>query len=71
MGFNEFSFAKIVVAIVTLMVYDYFAQKMNVFAEMDKLKPVCRWLIYIAIVCFIIVLKLHNGTNQNFIYFQF
>lgn len=71
MGFNGFSFAKTVIAIVLLMVYDYFAQKQNVFAQMDKLKPVLRWIIYLVIVCFIIVLKLHNGTNQNFIYFQF
>ena len=71
MGFNGFSLAKTVVAIAVLMVFDYFAQSRDLFKQMDKLKPVLRWLIYLVIVCFIIILKLHNGTNQNFIYFQF
>lgn len=62
---------KIVLSIVLLMVYDYFAQKKDMFKEMDKIKTPVRWLIYVVLVCVIIVLKLHNGTNQNFIYFQF
>lgn len=71
MQFTGLSFAKIVGAIVVLMIYDYYAQKTDVIKNMDRLKPVVRWIIYVVLVSIIIVLKLHNGTNQSFIYFQF
>lgn len=71
MGFTNFSFAKVVIGLAVLMTYDYFAQKKDLLVEYGKLPQVVRWLGYLAITCLIVVLKLHGGTTQSFIYFQF
>lgn len=71
MQLTYFSFAKIVSGLVVLMIYDYFSLKYDLLRLLDKVKWPLRWLFYVGLVSFIIVLKLHNGTNQEFIYFQF
>lgn len=65
------SVAKILLAIVVLMLYDYFSLKKDLLSEMSKLKLPLRWLIYIAVTVLIIILSLHNGIKQEFIYFKF
>ncbi len=54
-----------------LLLYDYFNQQKDLLKEMGKLCLPLRWLLYFAIVLLIVVLKIHNGTSQQFIYFQF
>lgn len=65
------SVAKTLLAIVVLMLYDYFSLKKDLLSEMSKLKLPLRWLIYIAVTVLIIILSLHNGIKQEFIYFKF
>ena len=65
------SVAKTLLAIVVLMLYDYFSLKHDLLQEMNKLKLPIRWLIYIAVTVLIIILSLHNGIKQEFIYFKF
>ncbi len=71
MGFNNFSITKMALGLVALMVYDYFSQKRDLLKDFGRLPLVVRWLVYTGLVCMIIVLKLHGGTTQSFIYFQF
>lgn len=62
---------KIVPFLTALMIYDYISLKKDLLREMSKWKWPIRWIIYIGIVLLMIVLKIHNGTSQQFIYFQF
>lgn len=71
MTMSWLSVAKTGAAIVFLMIYDFFSQKYDLLKELDRLKLPLRWLIYIATAVLIIVLKIHNGTTQEFIYFKF
>lgn len=65
------SVAKIEAAIVFIMGFDYFSLRHDLLRSMDKLKLPIRWLIYLAITVLVIVLSLHNGVKQEFIYFKF
>ena len=62
---------KLFAAIVFLMVYDYFSLKHDIPKEMSKWKLPLRWVIYVGLTCLIIINKLHGGTTQQFIYFNF
>ena len=57
--------------LMSLLLFDYFNQQKDLLKEMGKLWLPLRWLLYFAIVLLIVVLKIHNGTSQQFIYFQF
>lgn len=57
--------------LMSLMLFDYFNQQKDLLKEMGKLLLPMRWLLYFAVVLLIVVLKIHNGTSQQFIYFQF
>lgn len=71
MQFSYFSFAKLVLSLTALMLYDYFSLKKDLIVEFGRLKWPFRWIFYIGLTSLIILLKLHNGTTQEFIYFQF
>lgn len=71
MQLTYLSFGKLVVALTALMAYDYFSLKRDLLQEMGRLKWPLRWCLYIGLTSLIIVLKIHNGTNQEFIYFKF
>ncbi len=62
---------KLLAAIVVLMVYDFFSLKHDIPKEMSKWKLPVRWLLYIGVTTLIIINKLHGGTTQQFIYFNF
>ena len=62
---------KLLASIVFLMVYDFISLKKDIPKEMGKWKIVPRWIVYLALVILIIVSKLHGGTTQQFIYFNF
>lgn len=70
-GMSILSVLKTLLAIVALMLYDYFSLKHDLLLEISKLKLPLRWLIYIFITALIIILSLHNGVKQEFIYFKF
>lgn len=65
------SVMKTLLAIVVLMLYDYFSLKHDLLSEMTKLKLPVRWLIYLSVTVLIIIISLHNGVKQEFIYFKF
>lgn len=71
MQFSYFAFAKLALSLAVLMVYDYVSLKRDLIVEFGKLKWPLRWIFYIGLTSLIILLKLHNGTTQEFIYFQF
>ena len=71
MQLTYFSFGKLAAALIALTLYDYFSLKKDLILEFGKLKWPLRWIFYIAVTSVVIVLKLHNGTSQEFIYFQF
>lgn len=71
MFFSYFAFAKLVLSLAALMLYDYFSLKYDLIVEFGKLKWPLRWIFYVGVTTVIILLKLHNGTTQEFIYFQF
>lgn len=68
---NYTTLFKIVAAIAVLMVYDYFNRERDLCHEFSRVKMPVRWLVYIVLVVTLVTLKLHGGTTQNFIYFQF
>lgn len=62
---------KILIAIVFIMVFDYFNQKSDVLKWVGKLPVVIRWGIYVGAAIVVITLNLHGGVSQQFIYFNF
>ncbi len=71
MTMSRLSVAKTGASIVFLMVYDYFSMKYDLLKELSRLKLPLRWALYLAIAVLVIVLKIHNGMTQEFIYFKF
>lgn len=71
MAMSPLNFVKIGGFIILLAIYDYFSGKRDLLKEMDRLPGIIRWGIYLGIVLVMTVLKIHNGTTQQFIYFQF
>lgn len=71
MGMVRQDFYLIIASVGVLTAVDHLALKKDVFAEMDRLKAPLRWLIYLVLATVILVFHLHNGTSQQFIYFQF
>ncbi len=68
---SRLSVAKTGASIVFLMAYDYFSMKRDLLKELDRLKLPLRWALYIGTAVLVIVLKIHNGMTQEFIYFKF
>ena len=65
------SVVKTFLAIIAVMVYDYFSLKKDMLAELSKLKMPLRWAVYfIAGIC-VLAMAANNGTAQEFIYFKF
>lgn len=71
MTMSRLSVAKTGASIVFLMAYDYFSMKRDLLKELDRLKLPLRWALYIGTAVLVIVLKIHNGMTQEFIYFKF
>ena len=70
-GMTMGSLIKIVPFIILLFIYDFFQLKIDLLEKMGKLPFLIRWILYFGFVFVMIVLKIHNGTSQQFIYFQF
>jgi uncharacterized protein with PQ loop repeat len=71
MGLSTFNLVKLGGFIFLLGCYDYFAGKRDLLREMSRLPVLLRWGIYLSLTLLIVVLKIHNGTSQQFIYFRF
>ena len=66
---NKQKLVIIAIALLILGVFDYQSLKKDVIAEIGKLKPVMRYLIYMFILCAILLFR--STTSAEFVYFQF
>ena len=71
MGLDALKLTGIAVLIAVLMAVDFVGLKHNVFALYGKLPFAVRWIVYIGLTVYIIVMTLNGGQHQEFIYFQF
>ncbi|MCR5746681.1 MAG: MBOAT family protein [Lachnospiraceae bacterium] len=71
MGLDGKSLAWIIVLVAVLMAVDFVGLKQDIYIAFGKLPIVVRWLIYISLTVYIIVMSLNGGQHQEFIYFQF
>lgn len=71
MGMSTMSLIKVVIMIVLLTLYDAFSRKGSLIDKFRQLKLPLRWIVYIAAAVLVIVVKVHNGADASFIYFQF
>ncbi|MBR1876238.1 MAG: MBOAT family protein [Lachnospiraceae bacterium] len=62
---------RILMCVAVVMAVDFIALKKNIFAEFGKLKMPVRWIVYVGLTTFVIVVALNGGVKQQFIYFQF
>lgn len=62
--------AGIIISIVILFIYDYFAQKTDVIHWISKKNVVLRWGIYL-IMLWVIIISIPDGGPAEFVYFQF
>ena len=62
---------KLLASIIALSIYDFISLKRDIPTEFGKLPTVLRWAVYLGLTSLIIVSKLHGGTTQSFIYFNF
>ncbi len=67
---NEFSF--LIMSIFSLVLFERFHRKHNVFNILNKQALLFRWLVYLAIVLSITIFGVYGArSNSEFIYFQF
>lgn len=61
---------RLVISLPVLIVSDFLFVKWDLFKKIGEIKPVFRWIIYIAVLLMIFSLT-PSGSNSEFIYFQF
>ena len=71
LGMVRMDFYMIIASVGLLAFVDYASLKTDVFAAVGRLKAPVRWGIYLLLSAVILAFHLHNGTSQQFIYFQF
>lgn len=60
---------KIICTIVILIIYDFFARKVDLLGEVSKKPLVVRWTLYI--VMLLMIMCFRSSGNAEFVYFQF
>lgn len=71
MGMIRQDFYLIIGSVAFLFLVDVLSLKMDVIKAVDRLKAPIRWAGYLLLAVLILAFHLHNGTSQQFIYFQF
>ena len=71
MGMVRQDFYLIIGAVSFLFLVDFLSLRMDVIKAVDRLKAPVRWAGYLLLAALILAFHLHNGTSQQFIYFQF
>lgn len=71
MGMIRQDFYLIIGSVAFLCLIDILSLKMDVIKAVDRLKAPVRWSAYLLLAALIMAFHLHNGTSQQFIYFQF
>ena len=65
------SLLKVSVMALGLFIYDYFSRKQDPILWLRSRKWPLRWACYTVFAVLVIILKIHNGAVEEFIYFQF
>ena len=71
MGMVRQDFYLIIGSVSFLFLVDFLSLRMDVIKAVDRLKAPVRWAGYLLLAALILAFHLHNGTSQQFIYFQF
>ena len=71
MGMVRQDFYLIIGSVSFLFLVDFLSLRMDVIKAVDRLKAPLRWAGYLLLAALILAFHLHNGTSQQFIYFQF
>lgn len=71
LGMGYGSVVKVMAVIICVMIFDYFNQKTDVIAWLDKLPAIIRWIGYVCAAIIVLALCMHGGVSQQFIYFNF
>jgi len=72
MGFLSLaSYISVATIISATALYDVISEKTDIVKRVGEMKMPVRWLIYIVFGILVIVLRSHNGSNADFIYFKF
>ena len=71
MGMVRQDFYLIIGSVGFLFLVDFLSLRMDVIKAVDRLKAPVRWAGYLLLAALILAFHLHNGTSQQFIYFQF
>ena len=70
MGMVRQDFYLIIGSVSFLFLVDFLSLRMDVIKAVDRLKAPVRWAGYLLLAALILAFHLHNGTSQQFIYFQ-
>ncbi len=62
---------KVLLMAAGLFAYDLFSRKYDLIRLLHQQKLPLRWVIYTVFAVMVIILKIHNGADASFIYFQF
>ncbi len=71
LGMSAKAVIKVVCMAAGLWAYDFFSRRTDLILLLRRQKWPLRWVLYTVFAVLVIVLKIHNGTNASFIYFQF
>lgn len=71
MTLDGFKLAWVLILIAVLMAVDFAGRKQDIYHLFGKLPMAVRWIIYVGLTTFIIVMTINGGQTQQFIYFQF
>lgn len=71
MQLDGLKLAGVLSLIAILMIVDFIGLKHDIYRLFGKLPLIPRWMVYIGLTVFVIVLSLNGGQHQEFIYFQF
>ncbi len=71
MMLDGYKLTYLLILIAILMIVDFIGLKHNIYELFGKLPLVVRWITYILVTTFVIVMTLNGGQSQEFIYFSF
>ncbi|MCR5266966.1 MAG: MBOAT family protein [Lachnospiraceae bacterium] len=71
LGLTLRALLKVLLMAAGLFLYDLYSRKSDPVLFLRKQKMPVRWGIYIVCAAVVIILKIHNGADASFIYFQF
>lgn len=72
MGFlSSWAYVSVVIILFATVTYDLVSEKKDIIISFGKLPLIARWVIYVAAVSLVVLMKAHIGNSADFIYFSF